>query len=389
MPNRGVAVITAETGTLPGIRGDVLVVREIGSDFPFDPVGNWTTRCGDAVVLGKFAESSVVLTDSGRTALRLALRYLRLSQTARILVPSYVCESVLTAILAEQIAPVFYAIDAEFSMDLEQLREQDPLPILVIDYFGIGTRRTESLVRHLTQKGYRVLHDVSHSFLAPVERVHDEQCVCLASIRKTLPLPDGGLVAGGCDTPDLAGLLRDGDAPHAIWRTGAMMLKSVSLANPERLPIPFRDRFVQSEEMLDGSSELYTISTVSKALIPYLDLDQMARSRRQNFQYLLGRSVEWPSDVKPVFTQVYEDDVPLGFPVFCSQRDSLRRFLIERRIYPPVHWPLNPEIARRYPVSADVSDRILTIPCDHRYGPDDMDRIARAIVEWGATSWGT
>ena len=71
-------------------------------------------------------------------------------------------------------------------------------------------------------------------------------------------------------------------------------------------------------------------------------------------------------------------DVPLFFPVFLEnkKRDSLRKYLIDRGIYCPVHWP---EV-----MGADVGVRNneLSLICDQRYSEGDMQAIVDAIHEW-------
>jgi hypothetical protein len=60
--------------------------------------------------------------------------------------------------------------------------------------------------------------------------------------------------------------------------------------------------------------------------------------------------------------------------VRTPRRDALRAFLRERRIFAPVHW-LD---------AGPASDGLLSLPVDQRYGPAEMDRIARAVRDFAS-----
>ncbi|MEO0366727.1 MAG: hypothetical protein AAF265_14685, partial [Pseudomonadota bacterium] len=52
--------------------------------------------------------------------------------------------------------------------------------------------------------------------------------------------------------------------------------------------------------------------------------------------------------------------------------------LIASQVYPPVHWSLN---QAEWDLAAALSRRILSLPCDHRYGVADMRRIASVLTQ--------
>jgi hypothetical protein len=302
---------------------------------------------------------------------------------SRLLTPAYLCQAVLHALRAEEIVPVFYGVDTKFDLEIDSARCGAADGVLIADYFGVKTRQYEGLSRLVLSGGQPVLRDISHSLLAPLERSQEEGCVYIASLRKTLPIPDGGLVLGKGDLSALADSIAESDCPHAVLRASAMLIKAIYLVHPELSELPFRERFVESEHLLDGSQVIGGISTVSRNLLPFLKAEALSSARRRNFIQLLELSRGWPTNVAPVFDTLAAEDVPLGFPVLSLGRDSLRAFLIDHRIYPPVHWPLDEGASRAYPLSRNISRRILTLPCDHRYGAEDMRLVSSAIVEWG------
>ncbi len=75
-----------------------------------------------------------------------------------------------------------------------------------------------------------------------------------------------------------------------------------------------------------------------------------------------------------------ETDCPLFVPVRVpeGQRDALRRYLIEREIYCPVHWPVS-GYHRLTEEEQSFYDEELSLVCDQRYGREDMERIIETV----------
>ena len=112
-------------------------------------------------------------------------------------------------------------------------------------------------------------------------------------------------------------------------------------------------------------------------LIDSLSWNTISRKRRDNWQILhelLGNKVEHLFDYLP------DGAVPLGHVIRLKNRDRVKEKLAEHRIYAPVHWPLPEEVdKKKFPDSKVLSDSLLTLPIDQRYGPDDMNYIANTL----------
>ena len=80
-----------------------------------------------------------------------------------------------------------------------------------------------------------------------------------------------------------------------------------------------------------------------------------------------------------LFVELPAGVVPLGFPIRLAARDRVRQALIEERIYPPTHWPLDGVIPETFAASHALAAHILTLPCDQRYARDDMERMVSAV----------
>ena len=54
--------------------------------------------------------------------------------------------------------------------------------------------------------------------------------------------------------------------------------------------------------------------------------------------------------------------------------------------YMATHWPLPARLPAGFETCRELSERLMTLPCDQRYGRADMERMAGVIREAGAPS---
>jgi hypothetical protein len=104
------------------------------------------------------------------------------------------------------------------------------------------------------------------------------------------------------------------------------------------------------------------------------DFASLAAKRIENYLALLEHL-----DGAALFCELPSGVVPLGFPIRVSKRDVIRERLFERSIYPAVHWQFGDAVPARFRGSHQLSSEMLTLPCDQRYGVEDMRRIAELV----------
>ena len=85
-----------------------------------------------------------------------------------------------------------------------------------------------------------------------------------------------------------------------------------------------------------------------------------------------------------IFPTLTEDDCPMFVPILVPEgkRNELRRYLIQRDIYCPVHWPVSPYHKLQKGPETDLYDNELSLVCDQRYTERDMLRMVEAIHEF-------
>jgi len=135
------------------LRGDVLpdaaasLRRALQARFP---------ECGE-----------IVLTDTGKTALYVALRRLGIEGGREVIMPSYCCSSVLASILRAGCVPVLADSDVELNLDHESvLGALSPRTgaIVVAHLFGRKAASIERIVALGRSRGIAVIEDVTQAF---------------------------------------------------------------------------------------------------------------------------------------------------------------------------------------------------------------------------------
>jgi hypothetical protein len=119
--------------------------------------------------------------------------------------------------------------------------------------------------------------------------------------------------------------------------------------------------------------------------IERLDWKGIQQARRENYTYLLSLISGIP-ELSPVFPALQEDNMPLGLPVYVMgvSRDWLLDELGNTGIGLTVHWNglLSDTRLNGNPITVDMASRILTLVIDQRISHNQMDYLARNIIEW-------
>ena len=359
-------------------------VREIGSDFHLS-LAELRGRGQSGGWLPLEDPGSVFLS-SGRDALCWIIQGLGLLPGSEVLLPAYLCSEVLAPFQAQSLKIKLYGITRELEVDVDdllgKLGPQTRL-VLFIHYFGFPQQLPQHLLEAMSP-GTVLVEDATHALLSNLDGLPIRGHIRFASYRKLLPVLDGAVVSKN------HAKVQDLDAPRlrrtigrgvSVWaRCAGGLLKSLWLAGPPLFPkLTFRKLFAWSEALLETSPKPAPMSTVSKYLLRSLDLEQVIAARRRNFQYLLGR-FDYTDSLRPLYPSLPYGVCPLGFPILADDRDGLRGYLIEHRVYPPIHWELPESVdGHEFTEARIVSDHILTIPLDQRYNEEDMARIVGLI----------
>lgn len=315
-----------------------------------------------------------ILYRTGTDALRGLLSTADQRGWRRLLVPTYYCQGVIEAL--RPLIQVDYFDDGPTRSRVDvDLDEGDV--VLAVEYFGAP--------HHVVTQGGSIVVDRSHDPLARWDYDQPPE-FAIASLRKTLPVPDGGALwsPAGRMLPQAQRL-----TAHHI-DTASDMLQAMQLRRAyldgEKIDKPAYLALKASAERRLFEGEPSRISDISSHLLEHLPIEQMRPRRDENRATFLEL---WPED-HPWLTLF---DTPAFIILLAATpelRDALRSEVIAADVYPAVLWDLTPAPA------VDEEDRfsrtMLAFHTDVRYGPHDMtnlvDRILRASARVDASDVG-
>jgi hypothetical protein len=288
--------------------------------------------------------------------------------------PSFFCPEVARA--CRQVATVReYRDDCRSPVpDWTSLQPNPHDLVLAVNYFGV--RSPEPWQEWRAEHECILVEDHTQDpFSSWALNSQAEYAVC--SIRKTVPVPDGAIVWSpvGRRLPSPS---EECDWKGPLLKAGAMLYKRDFLLGslPPDVKSRFREMQLEAEALM-GKSNCSRISPVAEALVMGGVPKCWRQQRVQNACTLLALLADW-NHAEPIYRTWPATHAPFTFPlVFESQacRDFYQICLQRQDVYCPVEWVCDTSDVK----ANELSSRILSIPIDHRYGDEDMKRIATVI----------
>ncbi len=297
----------------------------------------------------------------------------------RVWLPSYNCPEVPDALLAAVGGAVelraYPDADLEAPPNLVSVPVEAGDALVVVNQLGV---RPPSDAGPARRRGAAVIEDHSHDPASSWAR-ESRADYAFASLRKTLPIPDGGAVWSpqGGRLPAEPEPGADAGARRAARLAAGLEGRHAPPAADGRL------RFRALARAAAGSAEPTpgaAISPVSRALLPQMPVRSWREGRRQNLETLAEAAA--PASGLRVLVAA-EGGVAFALALVfddAAARSAAQRALTARAVAPAVLWPLDP--ARDWgagPADADLSSRILLVHGDQRFGAEDMRRLASIL----------
>lgn len=335
--------------------------RPIGGEFGIAP--SLLDRQGEGnLVAPAFA--------SGRSAFRAILRDAAHRGFSEVWLPEYLCESVPDAAYRENYRVHWYRLDALLHIDFKAF-SLGPVPsflILLVDYFGMLDLSDDVAALH--KLGAVVVVDKIQALFEERDFGAD---YWFSGFRKFFPIPEGafawsrsGQLLPPADESDagtlkiLAGLVKNCATADALSDTSYLKL------------------FELGEARLDARNEIQRTGPLFGLMYSAVDMAKARDIRMENYRVLTEELARNGTEI--LLAAEYPDAAPLAIPITVRDRDDIRKHLMSKRIYLPVHWPRREEAG----FAGFMAKHELSLVVDQRYGPDDMARIAATIAASGA-----
>jgi hypothetical protein len=339
---------------------------EVGSEFHWDD-GVLVDACGAAE---EWLPAPHVLFASGSGALTTLIRELK---PGRLHVPTYFCMGVVAALAAHMDLGWYRELPDGAGPHLDPLHAEPGDAVLVNNLFGRGYPEPwDAWAREHPR--VTVIEDHTHDPLSGWARA-SSAAYCVASLRKTMPVPDGAVLWSPRGEPLPAPV--GAESPAASQKLAAMVLKASWLRGRDVDKPAFRALQQAGEVGLRDCAA--PASAFTQAVLPRLDVSRLRSVRAENARVLVkSLGFGWYP-----LTHGPPDAVPFNVQLLCrseAARDALLAHLAAEQIFAPVHWrqPVT-EFWSGDAVAAEYAARLLTVPVDHRYDTVDMQRIVDVL----------
>lgn len=344
-----------------------------GGEFFYD--GRWQ------VELPQVDTRGMNFLSGGKACLIVISGYLKGHGIDRILLPSYLCPTIVDTLERCGLSCDYYQVRRDLSIDIEDLtcKAAGHRAVYFINYFGFPHSMLErNFFTYLRQNGVLVVEDNAQAGFC--EGFTGD--FVFNSLRKVSPY-DGGTLLTPLDV-----------APYIQQHRGAAS---------RRLPLirEYREKLADYLYQGKGShaelaalyrraEEVYDADMVvegdaqEREAIEHLDWSAMRARRRENYEYLLSLIADIPG-ISPVFRVLPEGAAPLGLPVYVSsaERDRLFDAMGEAGIGLTVHWDalLHDPRLNSNETAVEMAGSMLTLVTDQRWNHKHMDYQAQKLRE--------
>jgi len=306
---------------------------------------------------------------SGRTAIETVL--INEKKIKKAMLPLYCCDSMIEPFRCAGIEVCFYSVYFDKSIIAKIDIPNDVDCLLWCNYFGFEVSMPD--LDTFKERGGIVVEDITHSFLS-IKQFHESSDYLVASLRKWEPILCGGYFVSRKNTK-IDFELKQPSEHFLDKKMKAMKMKSQYLSGDIDIDkSSFLTAFSESNEWISENYSGLAIDEYSKQYLLNADY-QRQRDIRINNARILYEGLECNQDINFLFP-VESMDCPLFVPIIISngKRDTIRKKLIDNRIYCPIHWP-HPNAE----CQSNLYELELSLICDQRYNEEDMQRIVEVL----------
>lgn len=271
----------------------------------------------------------------------------------KVYIPYFSCEVLLEPIKALGLTLEYYYIDESFEplFNFETIKDEECF--LYINYWGLKDDYIDRLKKICTN----LIVDNVQSFFSKTAGVDS-----FNSARKFFGVPDGGYCY--TDKPVTENIETDfsgNKCSHLLLRASGLTEEGYEF-------------FVKNEEHFSGEPLKY-MSHLTSSILASVDYDKVAVKRKSNFNYLqqiLGNYNELHCFKNGGYA-------PMSYPFYTADI-SLRKKLIENKIFTPVYWQSVLDLVKPECLEYGYVQNLIHLPVDQRYDKEDLDRICKIIA---------
>ena len=284
---------------------------------------------------------------------RNALAYLLIAKgISKIWLPYFLCDSVINICKKYGVEIGFYHIDEQWLPKNLHLKSNDWL--YIVNYYG---QIETNMLLYLADKFKRVIVDNAQAYFdAPLEGIGT-----LYTCRKFFGVPDGAI------------LFTDSVITENIFDDESFERIRFVLGRFERNAGEFYEEASSNNDFFDNEP-IKRMSKLTENLLHGIDYQFVKDRRTENFA-LLHEKLGALNELK-----VKLIEGAFMYPFMVENAQTVKKKLLEHKIYIPTLWP---NVVRDLPHDWwewRLANNVLPLPCDQRYGIEEMDYIVNRIL---------
>lgn len=276
-----------------------------------------------------WCEGNITFFTYSREALLSILEFNQLGEDDEILLPNYICSTVVESIFSVTRKIRFYDIDRHLNfnnVEICELITKNTKLILFVDYFGVETPIKGDLQKQLENHDIIVVKDSAHAFLTVANQKffsNYKYDYLITSVYKNIPFQVGAIAKGNLGNHE------DFISLYVLFnRFLVLALKNVFCVLGLK-KLVFRNLYkisISNGKNINRSKGL-DVSTLYKLVLFRLDLVKAVHKRKYLTQKFNEFFLERPK-FRPLFTcKQMENSVLQDYPVYFDEQVERDRFM--------------------------------------------------------------
>jgi dTDP-4-amino-4,6-dideoxygalactose transaminase len=343
----------------------------IGGEYYYSPVLILKKKkvFFDEYVRMNFSDRFYSYTGGGYFSISSILKNIEFQSKDKVLLPSYICPTVLIPFQKQKISYRFYKISEHLKVDINDLQNKitpDIKAIFFINYFGFPQdEEVRIFLKELKEKGIIIIEDMVHSFFSRSEVTGN---YAFNSLRKFMPVDGSVIISEKEFSNDYAASFNKYFFYQLAGRYAKYFIFNLGLKNDNLFL-----NFFKKAEKLYYTSETFGFNAYNNYIFSKIDIAQLREKRTFTFTMLLNNLKDYS-----LFHCLPNNVTPLSFPIIIDKRDKIRSELAKKKIFCPVHWKLPAEINRKeFEESWYLSEKILSIPVNEKINDVELKYLLR------------
>lgn len=287
--------------------------------------------------------------NTGRNAL---LYLLKARKIKKLHIPYYLCDSIRNMLENHKYDYELYKVNEGFNPIFDKVLKDDEY-LYIVNYYG---QLNNEKMKILREQYKNIILDNTHAFFQnPISEVDT-----IYSCRKFFGVPDGAYLSTKSILNEKLNIdVSKNRMYHVLGRF-------------EGQASNYYNEFKNIDASLSYET-LKCMSALTKNILGAIDYERARIIRSKNFKYLHNK-LKFYNNI-----ELTEPDGAFAYPFLVRNGIGVRKRLADKKIYVPILWPNVLIDAAKDSLEYDYAANILPLPCDQRYGIEDMDYILEEL----------